>query len=167
MITKIFRSSVLLLVLTWLTAASSEAGNIRIGDTPARKIAKDPHIPGKFMDGKCLPFAAALHKKFQEAGIPSKILVFHYTRLAALPDFFATQNALPTAADYGGTTGSHAVVIYDDEGRTYAMDNQSWQPTWLHEDSANKLAGQLGGMRALVNSAYYLKTRPQFARNDR
>jgi len=156
-ISKIFRSSVLPFVLALLTTAASHAGPIRIGDTRARKLAKDPHIPGKFVDGQCLPFALALRKKFEAAGIRSKILIFQYTTLAALPDFLATANALPAAADYGGRSGSHAVVIYDDEGRTYAMDNQSWQPTWLHDDSAEQLAGRLGGMRTLVESAYFVK----------
>ena len=38
------------------------------------------------------------------------------------------QPAFGTAAG----RGSHAVVMYNDDGRTYVMDNQSWTPQWVH-----------------------------------
>ena len=126
------------------------AGGIRIGDTPARRIAKDPAIPGKFVEGQCLPFAAALQAKFQAAGIPSKILSFQYETLSAPRDLIGDQRPVPSINDRGGQVGTHAVVVYEDDGRTYVMDNQSWQPKWIHDASLAGMASQFAGMNIAV-----------------
>src|ERR1700679_2423132 len=109
------------------------ACGIRIGDSAARRIAKDAAVPGKNVEGQCLPFANALHAKFQAAGIPSQVVSFQYETLAAPREIIGEQRAAAPINERGGLTGAHAVVIYEDEGRTYVMDNQSWQPKWIHE----------------------------------
>ena len=85
--------------------------DIRIGDTPARRIAKDRTLPGKGVIGECLTFAKALHKKFQAAGIPSKIVTFSY-------------DTINFRRDAAKGTPAHAVVVYDDGGRTYSSQLQ-------------------------------------------
>lgn len=129
--TKNTKAALLLLAALLAGCAPFRVGDIRIGNTPARKIAKDMSIPGKGVDGQCLPYAIALHRKFQAAGIRSKVLVFSYESLAADPR---------------NKGGAHAIVSYDDDGRTYLMDNQSWLPTWVHNDNALGLAQQFAGM---------------------
>jgi hypothetical protein len=133
--------------------APLHAGGIRIGDTRARQIAKDALLAGKFTDGQCLPFAKALHAKFQAAGIPSKVISFGYETLSTPQAIFGEQRAVPSINDRGGLTGAHAVVAYEDEGRTYVMDNQSWQPTWIHAASPIDMARQFAGMNVAVGAA--------------
>ena len=73
----------LTLVITMLAFCPSlHALEIRIGDTAAARIAKNSHIPGKDVPGQCLPFANALHAKFEAAGIPSEVLVYGYQATA-------------------------------------------------------------------------------------
>jgi hypothetical protein len=144
----IIASSMLLLAL-----APLRAGGIRIGDTPARRIAKDAKIAGKFVEGQCLPFANALHAKFQAAGIPSKVLTFQYETLSTPRDLFGEQGAFASKSERGGVTGAHAVVVYEDEGRTYVMDNQSWQPKWIHDATPVEVAQQFAGMNTAIGAA--------------
>jgi hypothetical protein len=133
--------------------ASFRVGDIRVGDTPARRIAKETSLPGKNVDGQCLPFAVALHARFQAAGIPSKVISFNYETLPAAREIFGELRAIAPVNERGGITGVHAVVAYEDQGRTYVMDNQSWQPKWIHDASAIGIAQQFGGMDTLVAKA--------------
>ncbi len=143
--------SLLLLGATMLSAcAPFRVGNVRVGDTPARKIAKDMSIPGKGTDGQCLPFALALHHKFQSAGIPSKVVVYDYESLKAPNTFAGTNHATPN--------GAHAVVVYNDDGRTYVMDNQSWLPTWVPGGSIVATAQQFSGMNFGILGAHALSS---------
>lgn len=148
--------SIILLAAAALTAcAPFRVGDIRVGHTPARKIAKDPNIPGKGVDGQCLPFAMSLHKRFQAAGIPSKVIVYRYESLGTLPGAFSG------SAAYGASrarTGAHAAVAYNDDGRTYLMDNQAWMPQWVANNGAMGLAQQFSGMDIAVLDARVLNT---------
>jgi hypothetical protein len=133
------------LALVALAAAFTHAAHaeIRIGSTPARKIAKDMSIPGKGVDGQCLQFAQALHKKLQAAGIQSKVITFSYDSLGTIGGAFTnTRNQ----------GGAHAMVAYNDGGRVYLMDNQSWMPTWVKDTGAAGLAQQFAGMDIKVTS---------------
>lgn len=120
--------------------ASSRVGQIRIGDTPARRIAKDLSVPGKGVNGQCLPYARALHQRFQAAGIPSRVITYNY-------------ESLVTPRKLEGLTGAHAVVAYEDDGRTYMIDNQSWLPVWVRDASPDALARQFSGQDFNVLSA--------------
>lgn len=123
--------------------SSLHALDIRIGDTRAARIAKDSHIVGKGVSGQCLPYATALHEKFQAAGIPSQVIVYGYEASAA-PG---------VAGPSGPGRGAHAVVAYDDGGRTYIMDNQSWTPKWIHTAAPLLMAQQFSGINANVRMA--------------
>lgn len=128
------------------------AGNIRIGDTAAGRIAKDTSIPGKGKPGECLPFALALQKKLQAAGVPARVIVYGYEQggmagVTSGGDLYAQPAGL--AAD----RGSHAVVVYEDAGRTYVMDNQSWTPQWVHNASPMHMAQQFSGINCSVRMA--------------
>lgn len=128
----------------FLALTPAAHADIRIGNTPARKIAKDMSIPGKGVDGQCLVFAQALHRKFQAAGIQSRIVTFGYESLGTIGGAFTnTRNQ----------GGAHAVVAYNDGGRIYLMDNQSWMPTWVKAADAAGLAQQFAGMDIKVTSA--------------
>lgn len=146
------KTNSLLLLSTMLLAACApfRVGDIRVGNTPARKIAKDMSIPGKGVDGQCLPFAVALHHRFQAAGIPSKVIVFNYDSLGTTPGAFSGAGNFGVSKPVGG---AHAMVAYNDEGRTYLMDNQSWMPTWVHGDSVAGFAQQFSGMDMKVADA--------------
>ena len=128
-------------------------GNIRIGDTPAGRIAKETTVRGKYVDGQCLPFAKELHARFRAAGIPSKVITFNYETLSRSRAIFGEHRAVAPINERGGITGAHAVVAYEDQGRTYIMDNQSWQPKWIHSDSPSGMARQFCGMDVLVAKA--------------
>jgi hypothetical protein len=128
-------------------------GEIRVGDTPARAIAKETTLRGKYMDGQCLPFALALHARFRAAGIPSKVITFRYQTLPVPRAIFGEHRAFAPINERGGITGAHAVVAYEDQGRMYVMDNQSWQPKWVHNDSPQGMARQFSGMDTLVARA--------------
>jgi len=128
-------------------------GSVRVGDTPARRIAKDSSITGKGVDGLCLPFARALHAKFQAAGIPSRIVCFRYETLPIPAELVFNPSVCPTIPERGGVTGEHAVVVYEDEGRTYVMDNQSWQPKWIHDSSPESMSQQFLGMDVAISGA--------------
>lgn len=127
--------------LALAACSSTQTAGIRVGDTPARRIAKDTSLPGKGVQGQCLPFAEALHRKFQAAGIPSKVITYRYDSLNA-----------PAHARQP-MSGTHAVVAYNDQGRTYIMDNQSWMPKWVGNASAVGMAQQFSGMDIHVASA--------------
>jgi len=145
-------------MMLFSASAPIYAGGIRIGDTPARRIAKDSTVPGKNVEGQCLPFANALHAKFQAAGIPSQVVSFQYETLAAPREILGEQRAVAPINERGGLTGAHAVVIYEDDGRIYVMDNQSWQPKWIHEASTIDMARQFAGMDIAVGEARVLGT---------
>jgi hypothetical protein len=141
------------LAASLMASAPLSMGEIRIGDTPARRIAKETTLRGKYVEGQCLPFALALHARFRAAGIPSKVICFNYETLSRPCEIFGEHRAFPSIYDRGGLTGVHAVVAYEDKGRTYLMDNQSWQPKWIHDDSPLGMARQFGGMDTLVAKA--------------
>lgn len=56
----------------------------------------------------------------------------------------------------GAAHGSHVVVIYNDGGRTYAMDNQSWTPRWVHDAAPMQAAQQFSGIDCSVKTARVL-----------
>ena len=146
-----------------LGTASAEAGGLRIGSTPARKIAKDLSIPGKGVDGQCLPYALALHKRFRAAGIESKVIVYRYEALNTAAGAFSG------SASFGGSrsqTGAHAAVAYNDGGRIYLIDNQSWMPKWVGNDSNKGWAQQFSGMDVNVLEAREYNTKT-VAKNTR
>jgi len=95
--------------------------NIRIGNTKASKIAKSKTIIGKFKRNMCLPFAEELHHRFKLAGIKSRVVML-------------------SNEDDGDprTAPGHAVVVYDDEGRTYAIDNETMSPKRLKHGADNQ-----------------------------
>lgn len=142
-------------VLVVFASATCIAGDIRIGDTPASRIAKDVSLPGKGQPGECLPFARALQKKFEAAGIASQIVVYNYEQ-GGVPAISAGGDVVAQPSGLGAAHGSHVVVIYNDGGRTYAMDNQSWTPRWLHGASPAKMAQQFSGIDCSVKTARVL-----------
>jgi hypothetical protein len=119
-----------------------DLGGLRVGDTRAMTIAKDSSLAGKNVSGKCLPFAVALNKKFHEAGITSRIIGYSY------------EDAGRLAASRG-----HAVVAFQDGGRTYLMDNQSWTPRWMESTNTRDLAVQFEGMNTRVVTAWNASSR--------
>jgi len=135
---------------------SGYAANIRIGETLASRIAKDVSIPGKGKAGQCLPFAVALQKKLAAAGIPAQVVVYGY-EAGGVPvqDVSGELTAQPVLSERG-SRGSHAVVVYDDGGRTYVMDNQAWVPQWVHNASAMQMAQQFSGIHSSVKMARVL-----------
>jgi len=143
------RKALALVAVAFLSICPSlHALDIRIGDTVAAKIAKDAHLPGKGIAGQCLPFATALHEKLQAAGIPSRVIVYGYEANAA--------PGLAAASAETGSRGAHAVVAYDDGGRTYIMDNQSWTPKWIHNAAPMQMAQQFSGLNCGVRIARVL-----------
>lgn len=139
-----------------LSGAACMAGGIRIGDTPAARIAKDTSIPGKGKPGACLPFAVALQKKLEAAGIPSRVIVYGYESGGVpIPDAGGEIAAQPVLGE-GPGRGSHAVVVYDDGGRTYVMDNQSWTPQWVRNATPMHMAQQFSGINTSVKIARML-----------
>lgn len=136
-------TAILLTSLALTACAPFRVGNVRIGNTPARKIAKSTDIPGKGVDGQCLPFANALHARFKAAGIPSKVLAFRYEALLSTPMGVNSEPDYRVPKPFGG---AHAAVAYNDDGRTYLMDNLSWNPKWVSGDSDKGLAQQFAGM---------------------
>jgi hypothetical protein len=137
------------------TGATCMAGGVRIGDTPAARIAKDESLPGKGKLGECLPFARALQKKFEAAGIPSRIVVYGY-ELGGVPAISAAGDMVAQPTGLGAIRGSHVVVIYKDGERTYAMDNQSWTPRWVHDATPKQMAQQFSGIDYSVKMARVL-----------
>jgi hypothetical protein len=128
------------------SSVPATTGGIRIGSTAASRIAKDTHIPGKGVSGQCLPFAQALQQKFAAAGIPSRIMIFGY-EVAPMP----AMGSAPSG--HMGDRMSHAVVAYEDGGRTYIMDNQSWSPQWVHDAAPMQMAQQFAGLNSQVHMA--------------
>ena len=135
-------AQVLILVSTGflVACASSRVGDFRIGNTPAAQIAKNPALPGKYETGQCLPYALALNKSFRAAGIPSKVIGFKYENV--------------TNGERLGGAGAHAVVVYNDKGRIYVMDNQSTSPTWVAQGSSAAMMEQFGGMDLSIRKAW-------------
>jgi hypothetical protein len=144
-------------------STTAEAGGLRIGSTPARKIAKDLSIPGKGVDGQCLPYALALHKRFQAAGIASKVIVYRYEAYNTAPGTFSGSAAYGSSATKGG---AHAAVAYNDGGRIYLIDNQSWMPKWVSNDSTKGWAQQFSGMDINVLEAREYNTKKAIAKRS-
>lgn len=115
-------------------------GEIRIGYGPAGNIARAPDLPGKTVPGQCLPFARELHARLQAAGIPSAIITYAYAADSRL--------AGPLDAPL-----SHAVVAYEDRGRTYIMDNQSPAPVWMQKTTLAGMAQRFSGPAIAVRGA--------------
>jgi len=121
--------------------STSPTAGLRIGNTPARSIAMDPCIPGKGVPGQCLPYAIALQKKLAKAGIHSKVIAYRFEDLSDPANAMANRG--------------HAVVAYQDRGRTYLMDNISDTPLWVEANApAENELGQLEGMDAHIVSAW-------------
>lgn len=135
-----------------LAGIPCQAGGIRIGDTPAARIAKDASLPGKGKLGECLPFARALQKKFEAAGIPSRIVVYGYEQ-GGVPAISTEGDMAPQPSGVGAARGSHVAVVYEDGGRTYMMDNQSWTPHWVHNATPLQMAQQFSGIQCSVKMA--------------
>jgi hypothetical protein len=103
-----------------------------------------------------MPFAIALHKKFEAAGIPSRVVVYGYESGGVpIPNAGGEISAQPVLGE-GAGRGSHAVVIYDDSGRTYVMDNQSWTPQWVRNATPMQMAQQFSGINTSVKMARVL-----------
>lgn len=85
------KQTTLLILVTAFTLPAW--GTLRMGNTPARRIAKDMSLPGQGVDGQCLPFARALHARFRSAGIPSKVIVFRYESLGRISSVFSNHAA--------------------------------------------------------------------------
>jgi len=135
-----------LLSLSFATfsAHGFEFCGLRVGDTPARAIARDTTLKGKNVQNQCLPFAVDLSKKLRAAGISAQVVGYRYGGMTA------------GARDYGQVRG-HAVVVYEDGGRSYVMDNQSWVPRWVEKSSENQTAIQFEGMDSKIVSAWKVK----------
>ena len=128
------------------TGAPLHAIDIRIGDTTATRIAKDTTVPGKGVMGQCLPYAHALYARFCAAGINSKILIYRYHGFSA-----------PATGGTRCAAGSHAVVAFEDRGRIYIADNQSWLPKWVQKASPATMAQQFSGRNLSVASAHVVR----------
>jgi len=144
------KTSFLLFPLVSLFFASAPAqafefAGLRIGDTPARAIAREHAVKGKNVQGQCLPYALDLVKKLRAAGVPAQVIGYSYG------DTFAGSR------DWGTFRG-HAVVMYEDGGRTYVMDNQSWTPSWVSKAADKRMATQFEGMTSQVVSTWRVKT---------
>lgn len=160
----ILTTTITLTSLALTACAPFSVGDVRIGHTPARKIAKDSSVPGKGVDGKCLLFANSLHAKFRQAGIPSKVLAFRYESMLSTPMGVNSEPNYSVPRSFGG---AHAAVAYNDDGRTYLMDNLSWNPKWVSDDSTQGMAQQFAGMDINVLEARVLKSPAPAARKPR
>jgi hypothetical protein len=120
-------------------------GEVRIGYGRAAQLARASDIPGKNVPGQCFQFAQALHARFRAAGIRSKIITYGYE-----PDVMPFAGVCPSSP---ATPRCHAVVAYDDEGRTYIMDNQCWAPVWVRDASAIEMMQRFSGLDVAVRSA--------------
>jgi len=125
------------LILTASPSRAFELGGLRVGNTPARAIVRESSIKGKCVQGQCLPYALDLAKRLQAAGIPAQVIGYRYGEL------------MGGARDWGQVSG-HAVVVYQDGGRTYIMDNQSWTPRWVEHAPDKGMALQYEGMNSQV-----------------
>jgi len=134
-------------LLAWLATCATGPAQVHIGYGPASRIARTADIPGRNVPGQCLPFARGLHARLQAAGFRSQIIEYSY----ACP-------WLPTAADAPCAALSHAVVAYEDEGRTYIADNQSWAPTWVPKASPVTMAQRFSGIQVAVRGARIMPT---------
>jgi hypothetical protein len=127
---------------------------IRVGDTPASRIAKQRDIVGKGQHGQCLAFAVELNQRLRAAGIKSQVIGYHY------------QDLSPGGRNGGAILG-HAVVVYEDRGRTYVMDNQSWAPRWINPAPVGTMLGQFGGLQAQVQRAFVVDSSAKAPPHDR
>jgi hypothetical protein len=128
--------------------ASERGGGVRIGYGSASRIARDPDIPGRNVPGQCLPFACALQARLQAAGVRSRIIEYNY-ELSPVP--VGDLSGLPPRDSHNPLC--HAVVAYQEEGRTYIIDNQSWTPTWVREAAPVEMAQRFSGLAVNVLGA--------------
>jgi hypothetical protein len=158
-----FRVKTFLTVAALFLAACApfRVGSIRVGYSAAGHIAKDMSIPGKGVSGECLPFALALQQKFEAAGIPSKIIAYSYEAMSPAR-FIDRSQPTPAIGRADSYSGAHAIVEYNDDGRIYIMDNQSWSPTWVHEASNAGLAQQFGGTNISIRKARIVDEKTTF-----
>jgi len=121
--------------------STSHLTGVRVGNTPVRSIAMDPGLPGKGVPGQCLPYALALQKKLRASGVNSEIVAYRYEDLVGAGKFARNRK--------------HAAVSFNDEGRTYLMDNVSSEPLWVENSlPVEQQLGQLEGMDARVLAAW-------------
>jgi len=109
----------LLILLTLSTVACASP---RIGHTPASRIVTAADMPGKHENGKCLLFATEAARRLNAAGIPARVIGF---------------------SQEDGT--GHAIVAYEDKGRTYVADNTS-RPRWVKGGSNADIIKQWQGV---------------------
>jgi len=128
------------IAIALVLSAPLARSEIRIGYGPAGNIARAPDLPGKNAPGQCLPFARELHARLQAAGIPSAIITYAYAADSRL--------AGPLDAPL-----SHAVVAYEDRGRTYIMDNQSPAPVWVQKTTLADMTQRFSGPSVAVLGA--------------
>ena len=128
------------IAITLVLSAPLARSEIRIGYGPAGNIARAPDLPGKNVPGQCLPFARELHARLQAAGIPSAIINYAY----------AADSRLGGPLD---APLSHAVVAYEDRGRTYIMDNQSPAPVWVQKTTLAGMTQRFSGPSVAVLGA--------------
>jgi len=140
------------LLFTASPCKAFELWGLRVGDTPARAIARQNAVKGKNVQGQCLPYALNLVEKLRAAGISAHVLGYCYGETTG------------GARDWGNMRG-HAVVVYQDGGRTYLMDNQSWMPRWVEQANDNHhLAVQFEGMNSQIVTAWQVKEGKNLAR---
>lgn len=117
------------------------ACSARIKNTPARSIAVSRSIPYKYAPGACLPFSRALCARMRAAKIEAKMLIYTWE--------------LPRVQE----SGRHAVVCYQDGGRTYVMDDQRSRPVWVKPGTPKQIAQQISGTDMIITEAHYTVTR--------
>ena len=124
---------------------------------PLSRIAKDASLlTGKGISGQVPPCpspGAAATQVRQAAGIPSRMIVYSYETFATPLASAVTTQPDDLAGNQPLVAGSHIVVAYEDRGRTYIMDNESWTPKWIHEASPAKMAQQMSGLDYKVQLA--------------
>lgn len=81
-------------------------------------VAMAGDIPGKNIQGECLPFAQELYHRLTRVGSETHLIIYDW-------------------CDWEGRRGVHAIVVYQDaEKRYWAMDNEHARPVWLDGSSA-------------------------------
>lgn len=129
----------LILICLALSACSLpfKVGQIRVGYGKVGMIAKSNDVIGKYEMNQCLPFAKDLHQRFKEAGVNSAIVAYFWQA--------------------GFHIGGHAIVLYEDEGRIYGMDNMTWRPRWLKTGKLQDMVEQFHEADGIVITSYIYK----------
>ncbi len=131
----------LVVAMSFVLVAPLARGEVRIGYGPASQIARAGDLRGRNRIGQCLPFARALQARLQAAGIRAKIITYAY------------EGGVAPGENPPGLPQSHAVVAYEEGGRTYIMDNQSWSPKWIRDATAVEMAQRFSGPGVAVLGA--------------